>query len=171
MQNIQLPQEEFDAKALLADISQKISSGRAELAQLHEQKNTFMKERDLELMERLQLLLDNSQEFLKVVDLNHLELQGYANELTAFGVELASWGDKLTQEQTVFIEEKAKFIVQFDQKMAEISQKIGEIKLHNASIERTRQEQYKRTLDLNARETAVNDKYMQLMKTTERLNK
>lgn len=171
MQEITLPQEEFAAKALLADIGTQVSKGRAELALLQEQKTSFFHEQELELMQRLQLLLDNSQEMLKLVDYNHLTLQGYSNELTAFATELSTWHEKILATQEEFLAEKARYLSEFDAKMADLSTKTEGIRMQYEAINATRREQDKRTLELNARETAINDKYMQLMKTTQRLKK
>lgn len=168
---ITLPQEEFAAKALLAEIGQQISQGRAELALLQEQKTSFFHEQELELMQRLQLLLDNSQEVLKLVDYNHLTLQGYSNELTDYANVLSTWHEKIIATQEEFLAEKARYLSEFDANMADLSTKIEGIKMQHEAINATRREQDKRTIELNERETAINDKYMQLMKTIERLKK
>lgn len=171
MAEITIPQEEFAAKALLAEISQQISQGRAELMQLQQAKTSFFHEQELELMQRLQLLLENSQEILKIVDYNHATLESYSQELTAYAKEIASWHEKLLVNQTIYLDEKYRFLADFDAKMADLSTKTKEIEMQYEAINATRREQDKRTLELNARETAINDKYMQLMKTTERLKK
>lgn len=168
---ITLPQDEFKAQAILADISAKIAAGNAELAQLQQDKELFFAEREEELMQRLQLLLDNSAEFLKIIDFNHDRLEGYAQELTTFASELAKWHEQIVGHQAEFNARKAQFLTNFDDKMTEFDRKMMDVKMQTAAIERTRAEQDKRTLALNARETEINDKYMQLMKTTQRLKK
>lgn len=169
MENITIPQEEFDAKKILAEIGMQVASGRAELAQLQQEKETFYKEQELELMQRLQLLLKNSEKSLQAITKNHDALESYAKELAIFSKELESWRIKLNEQSTELVNKSQVFYTDFDKKMRELTQLQDNLAVQAEVIEKNRQQNDKRNLELNEKERAVNDKYETLMRTQKRL--
>jgi len=135
MENITISQEEFEAKKVLAEIGQEIARGRAELEQLRDKKEDFFAKQEEELMQRVQLLLKNSQQSLKLVDKSHDELEKYARLVTDYANELKSWREKLEQDEKQFIETSKTTYDDIDKKLADITIKTNEIEKVMAIIE------------------------------------
>lgn len=89
-----LDQEKFEGAKELSAISISIAKGRALMSQLQEEKETFFLERDAELRDRIELILEESADQIRAIGKNHEELTAYRNELASYAEFLREFYEK-----------------------------------------------------------------------------
>lgn len=171
MSNFIIPIEEFNEKAELAAVGQKLAVARSELSLLKEQKDSFLEEQLAETQAEITKYVKNACEAVKDLSKYRAELEDFRKVMTSYAVEL----EEKRKNQESIIEEAdkthKKTIKLLKDKSSELETINREIKMEIEGINTRKDLQNKREKELNDKERAVNDKYKALETAVKHLKK
>jgi hypothetical protein len=91
---MELEQEQMKIMQAIAEANIKISDARTELSTLKAEHDSYLKERENEVMEKLEALLDSSDEIIKKINKNHLKITDITKTVCGFADFIADLGQK-----------------------------------------------------------------------------
>jgi len=171
MSNFVIPIEEFNEKAELAAVGQKLAVARSELSILKEQKDSFLKEQIDETQAEINKYVKNSNDALKNLSKYRQELEDFRKVITSYATELE---EKRKSQENIIKEADnthKKTLKILNEKNLELDTINREIKMEIEGIKARKEFQDRRESELNDKERAVNDKYKALEQAVKHLKK
>lgn len=159
---IELSQEQFEIKKELAEIQAQISRARGTFQLLEQQKEEWLKEREIEANKRITKLFEESVEALNNVSKNHHELELLTREITDYAVQIETFYKRTLEKAEALKEYEIRLKEDLDFKEHQLSIEKNKVKMLSDSLIKKRENLEQQMLDLQKKTEQVESQRLAL---------
>lgn len=159
---IDLDHEKFEGVKELADIGLKIAQGRATLAQLKTDTDSYLASREEEAVARIKIALVVSQQLITEIGQYHGELEGYRREVETFVDDIRSLLEGVAGFKKILTETTEALYKNLDIKQTKIDAALVEVKRGRALLEADQQDLAAKRQQFGSDKKALRDEWAAL---------